>query len=981
MQINTGNGNWCKNDMLLLCSIYKHNPDIVIISESNFSNNQTNLNRRQSMFPGFKAYDKFFTNHDTARLTVLIKAELECERDLSLENDINPTIVLKLKASKNKHMYIIGNYRQWKGVSPTCPYNSKSEDDAVNRFEDMISIWTNTVNKKRPTYILGDINIDRREENDPENRPDLKRLIPILTEFQKTHKFILTNKKATRHRVNQNPTLLDLVLTNAPDTILGNEYCSNFCSEHKVIVTKIKTSPINVNAQFINTRDYKNITPDNLNSMISSSQVFNEIFNEDDPNIITDKYINEMNRIINTLAPTRRIQVNKRNKTKLSDEVKEAIDKADAQKTIATNSQDREEYRLARNLQLKLNKLVEKEKAESIKRNLKGKYKWKKLNENKDTDKTPTRIIDEDKDVTSPKSLTKLFNKYFIEKIEKIREKFKTNNKTAMDILSSLIEKPKTTFTFKTTDVYTIYKIIDKSKHSKSAGSDAITMSILKDCPQISARVICHIYNNMIRTNLYPDRLKISKIIPIVKSGKDKTDKTSYRPINILPTVDKVIESVMKEQLEEYFESNSLIPNEHHGGRKNHSTVTATAAMDLNHNEIKEDKDTVAIMATDLSSAFDLVDHNLLIEKLKYYGLDKNACEILENFMKDRKVFTNIQGFNSEIMNAPNCSVIQGSKLSGFLFTLFSIEIPLLPRIMKDAQLAEVLMEIKIPQFYGIRHQVNQYVDDSTNIIGTDNKDELEIYLTNYHKVLEIYYTANKLKLNGDKTQLIVTRRKWKNKDNTKVQFKTTEGDTIKEVNAIRILGFLRNNRNSYDSHLGVINGRITQALAEIKPYVRYMDPKSRKEVIYSKIASIALYGAELLTGQTEWTKAKFTSILMKCNRMIFYKDWFKVSNRRICREIQVDHPLEIIKKSTLKMFHKMVWLKSPVQIYNKLKFNNRHRECSAISLKKPLSKQVSRRTPIVSGLNLFNNLQIGMKMTHPKKFKKLLKKNKIWTN
>ena len=137
-------------------------------------------------------------------------------------------------------------------------------------------------------------------------------------------------------------------------------------------------------------------------------------------------------------------------------------------------------------------------------------------------------------------------------------------------------------------------------------------MNILKDCPQVSARIICHLYNQIIRTNIYPEILKTSKIIPIHKQGKTKTDINSYRPICILPTVDKIIETILRNQLEDHFESNNLIPKEHHGGRKSHSTLTAMASIDMNHKAMKEKKNTVGIMTTDLSSAYDLVDHNLL---------------------------------------------------------------------------------------------------------------------------------------------------------------------------------------------------------------------------------------------------------------------------------------------------------------------------------------------------------------------------------
>ena len=75
------------------------------------------------------------------------------------------------------------------------------------------------------------------------------------------------------------------------------------------------------------------------------------------------------------------------------------------------------------------------------------------------------------------------------------------------------------------------------------------------------------------------------------------------------------------------------------------------------------------------------------------------------------------------------------------------------------------------------------------------------------------------------------------------------------------------------------------------------MNLKTQRETIYAKAASLLLYGSELFTGQTEWTQRKITSILIKCNREIYRKNWFKVSNRKICRDILVDLPEEMLRK------------------------------------------------------------------------------------
>ena len=389
----------------------------------------------------------------------------------------------------------------------------------------------------------------------------------------------------------------------------------------------------------------------------------------------------------------------------------------------------------------------------------------------------------------------------------------------------------------------------------------------------------------------------------------------------------------MRNQLQSYFERNNLIPKEHHGGLKGHSTLSCIANVDFSHKHIKERKKCTAILATDLSAAFDMIDHSILIKKLKHYGISNNAASLIESFLSNRKCFVEIQGHRSKTKTCPPCSVIQGSKLSGFMYTIYSIEVPLLPKIMKDQQLAELLLEIRIPQYYGINHQTSQFVDDSTNIVGTENFNEMNRYLNDFHNLLESYYHMNKLRMNAGKTKTIVTKN---NELGKRISIKTKSGDTVQDDKALKILGFIRNTRDNHEAHLGMVSSIVSNKLTELRPYLKFMNMKSRRETLYSKVASIITHGLELYAGATQWTLQKVTALMMRCNRAIYMRDYMLISNTRICNAISVDPPLMMCRKASVKLIQKILRSEKQKQICDKIKFNSNPRK----GFKKKVNKE-----------------------------------------
>ena len=150
------------------------------------------------------------------------------------------------------------------------------------------------------------------------------------------------------------------------------------------------------------------------------------------------------------------------------------------------------------------------------------------------------------------------------------------------------------------TNVEEVYQEIVSSKPSKSSGIDPVTMSMLKEMPFTAATCICHLFNSIVLSGKYLSVLKQSTIFPIKMPGLEASEIDSYRPINNLSTVGKVIEGIMVKQLTKYFEDNKLIPAEHHGRRKSHSTLSAKICIDYENSNNIEKHSKAAILTSDL---------------------------------------------------------------------------------------------------------------------------------------------------------------------------------------------------------------------------------------------------------------------------------------------------------------------------------------------------------------------------------------------
>ena len=173
----------------------------------------------------------------------------------------------------------------------------------------------------------------------------------------------------------------------------------------------------------------------------------------------------------------------------------------------------------------------------------------------------------------------------------------------------------------------------------------------------------------MITTGIFPDSLKIAKIIPIYKKG-EPTDLSNYRPISLLPTISKIFERIIHIQLQEYLNRNNLLAEQQYGFRPNHSTeYAAVKLVDYISNKMDDHK-ILGTIFIDLSKAFDTLSYDILLYKLKFYGISGVEYKLLSSYLSNRKQYVMFNNKNSEFTEI-RTGVPQGSILGPLLFSIY----------------------------------------------------------------------------------------------------------------------------------------------------------------------------------------------------------------------------------------------------------------------------------------------------------------------
>ncbi len=212
--------------------------------------------------------------------------------------------------------------------------------------------------------------------------------------------------------------------------------------------------------------------------------------------------------------------------------------------------------------------------------------------------------------------------------------------------------------TFNSISLQSLKEVITKLKPFPSP-HDIIHPRYLKQIIDIVGSGLVSLLNKCLQSGFIPDSLKTATVTPVLKKPSlDASILANFQPVSVLPFISKVMEKIVSLQLQSFLTNNHIYETFQSGFKSLHSTETALVRA-LNDILMATDSgDSVILVMLDLSSAFDTVDHEILISRMEsYVGLGGRGLNWFKSFLTNRTLSVKIGNFTSSLRKL-TCGVL-----------------------------------------------------------------------------------------------------------------------------------------------------------------------------------------------------------------------------------------------------------------------------------------------------------------------------------
>ena len=449
---------------------------------------------------------------------------------------------------------------------------------------------------------------------------------------------------------------------------------------------------------------------------------------------------------------------------------------------------------------------------------------------------------------------------------------------------SYLTKNITSSFNFSHVSVSDVFTIIKNFAPKTTEGHDGLSMKIIKLFDENFLSAFALIINQSLTTGIFPDNLKIAKVLPIYKKD-DETLFDNYRPISILPAISKLFERVVYNQLYEYFALNNLLYYSQHGFRKLHSTETAALEfIDKILKHLDSGKLPIAVFI-DLSKAFDTIDHKILLYKLQYYGVSGTALLWFKNYLSNRSQFVQINDTQSNLLNLTT-GVPQGSILGPLLFIIYVNDICFASTKFKAVLYADdTSIESPLCSF-------NFSPQSSDALLSQTINRELSI--------IHNWFTVNKLSLNSKKTKFMIFHYPQLSRNSIpklKLEINNNEIEMSSEFN---FLGIILDETLSWHPHITYLGNKISRAIG-IMNKLKNLLPQRTLHTLYNSLVLPHIYYGVLVWG----FKAKRIFQLQKRAVRIIYRTKYNAHTSTLFKCLKILKIRDVLNYKCLRFYNR----------------------------------------------------------------------------
>ena len=883
-------------------------PDIVILSETWF--NDENI----AILPGYIDYHSYRRNRPGGGISVYIRDHFNSTLipDFTTCDEVSETVAASITLNSSYKIAILGIYRP--PVSTNLP-----------QFNLRFNEFMNKLSKFKCTFIAGDFNIDLSEPNVEETtfitNCKMNSYVPIIT--------------TPTRIVNNSISLLDHIWTNnvnASNDSLSGVFNTEI-TDHYIVFTKVNLDiapNIRIQKKF---RDHSNLSLLNFKNSLNDYLLNFPAQNYSNINEKTEHLCKSLQDIYDHCCPIRckTISIQRIKKPWITDELIDAINtKHELFRQMKRGNIEYTEYNSFKNRvthRLRFAKrMYYHHKFNQCMGNIKK--TWNLSNSLIRNKKRSSEIVlnVNDRETKDPTVTSNAFNEYFTNIARELDSNIPQNNKSPSDYMNtpnlcSFFASPATQ--------HEVLSTIN-SFPNKSCNILDIPVYIFKITSDILSTTIMNLFNETLYHGVFPDNLKIARVVPIFKAG-DKRSVKNYRPISVLPFISKLFERMMYKRLISYINKMKILTPTQFGFRQKSCTSDAVIeALDNVYTSL-DNRETVIAVFLDFSKAFDTVNHDILLSKLSQIGIRGRMHHWFSSYLSNRKQCVVINNISSHYKTI-TMGVPQGSILGPILFLLY----------IND--MSNCYNDLKFIHFA-----------DDTTVFSTSPSYVSAVEKMNYGLTkIDEWLQANRLSLNISKTSyMIFSDLKMLPEINLQIR-----GESITKVNKAKFLGIYIDQNLSFKTHTDHLRVKLSQAIGSIRRISYLLPDRIRLNLYYSLIYSHLSYGILAWGRSSVANENRIASI---------HKRALNVLNLSCTRHKLLNFH-SIYDCTAVTKLYKVLHLQNHLYYYGKLMplIPQHNRQTRAISFKNfntPFfRKSKSKKSFIYQAIKTWNNLTITIK-------------------